>query len=197
MGALRTFQVVEKAFHGLKAGGVERFEDVEGGEEEGAGAAGGVEHGDVDDGFPEGSHQFGPFAVGDYVLGELFDVEVVGDEVVDRCDLARLQLGIDFFVAAAAGDVLAPGLGGEGVCVRGRFVPAAALGDVVEAGGDVGRQGLFGVQFLVVVNVVGDAVADGFVEVAVGVFLEQTPYTPAGREGNWATPFGRGRRGRG
>ena len=47
VGALRTFQVVEKAFHGLEAGGVERFEDVEGGEEEGAGAAGGVENGDV------------------------------------------------------------------------------------------------------------------------------------------------------
>ena len=45
VGALRTFQVVEKAFHGLKAGGVERFEYVEGGEEEGAGAAGGVENG--------------------------------------------------------------------------------------------------------------------------------------------------------
>ena len=79
---------------------------------------------------------------------------------------------MDLFVAAAAGNMLAPGLGGEGICVRGWFVPATALGDVVEAGGDVGRQGLFGVQFLVVVDVVGDAVADSLVEVAVGVFLE-------------------------
>ena len=102
----------------------------------------------LDEGLPEGAHQFGPFAVGDDVLGELFDVEVVGDEVVDRCDLAGLQLGVDLLVAAAAGDVLAPGLGGQGVCVRGRFVPAAALGDVVEAGGDGGRQRLFGFQFL-------------------------------------------------
>ena len=46
MLAPRALQVVEKTFHGLKTGGVERLEDVEGGEEEGAGAAGGVEHGD-------------------------------------------------------------------------------------------------------------------------------------------------------
>ena len=41
-----------------------------------------------------------------------------------------------------------------------------------------------------VVDVVGDAVADGLVEVAVGVFLEQTPYTPARREGDCATLLG-------
>ena len=189
MLAPRALQVVEKAFHGLKTGGVERLEDVEGGEEEGAGAAGGVENGDGGESLPEGAHQFRPFTIGDDVLGELFDVEVVGDEVVDRCDLAGLQLGVDLLVAAAAGDVLAPGLGGEGVCVRGRLVPAAALGDVVKASGDSRGQRLFCVQFLVVVGVVGNAVADGLVEVAVGVILEQLPDT-VGTEGDGALLFG-------
>ena len=130
-----------------KTGGVERFKDVEGFEEEGAGAAGWVEYGDVDKGLPEGAHQFGPFAVGDYVQGELFDVEVAGDEVVDRRDLADRQLGVDLLVTAAAGDVLTPGLGGEGVFFRGGFVPAAAVGYVVEAGGDVvGGNSCFNLQ---------------------------------------------------
>ena len=172
------FKVVEKAVHGFEAGGVEGFEDVEGGEEEGAGATGGVEHRNVDDGFPKGAHQFGPIAIGDYVLGELLDVEVVGDEVVDRRDFTGLQFGVDLFVTAAAGDMLAPCLGRESVCVRGGFVPAAALGDVVEAGGDVERQRLFGVQFLVVVDVIGNAVADSLIEVAIRVLLEQSPDAP-------------------
>ena len=144
VGALRAFQVIEKASHGLEAGGVERLENVEGGEEEGAGAAGGIENGYGVEGFPEGAHQFRPFAVGDHIQGELFDVEIVGDEVVDRCDLAGRECGVDFLVATTAGDVLAPGLGGQGVCVGGRVVPAAAPGDIIQAGGDGGRQRLFG-----------------------------------------------------
>ena len=79
---------------------------------------------------------------------------------------------------------------GRAYAVGGRFVPAAALGDVVEAGGDGGRKRLFGFQFFFVVDVVGDAVADGRVEVAVGVFLQQPPYAPGGREGDGALLFG-------
>ena len=39
-----------------------------------------------------------------------------------------------------------------------------------------------GGQFRVVVDVVGDAVADGFVEIAVGVLLQQPPDAPAWRK---------------
>ena len=82
-------QLVKERFHAVEAGFVERFEDVERGKEERAGAAGGVEDGDVLDGVPEGPEQFRPFAVLDHILGELAEVEVEGDEVVDVAGLRR------------------------------------------------------------------------------------------------------------
>ena len=81
-------QVVDERLHAVEAGFVERFQDVERGEEERAGAAGRVEDGDRLDGVPEGAQQFRAFAVLDHVLGELADVEVEGDQVVDVADLA-------------------------------------------------------------------------------------------------------------
>ena len=78
--------------HGLQGSGVEGFEDVEGGEEEGAGAAGGVEDGDFGQGVPEGAHQFRPLAVDDDVPGEPLAVQVEGDEVVDALHFAGGQL---------------------------------------------------------------------------------------------------------
>ena len=52
-----------------------------------------------------------------------------------------------------------------------------------------GRQRLFGFQFFFVVDVVGDAVADGLVEVAVGIVLEQLPDS-VGAEGDCAALLG-------
>ena len=46
-----------KAAHSLQAGGVEGFQDVEGGEQERAGAAGGVEDRHVAHGVPEGAQE--------------------------------------------------------------------------------------------------------------------------------------------
>ena len=68
--------------------------------------------------------------------------------------------------------MLAPRLGGQGVVRRGRFVPAAAFCDVVEAAGDARRELLFGLEVLVLVNVACDAVAHRLIEVAVGVVLQ-------------------------
>ena len=85
-----------KLLHALQTGVVERLQDVERGEQEGARAAGGVERRvtgvhrrrcEV-----EGAQQFGPSQCRDDVLGELLDIEVVGDEVVDLVDLAARQL---------------------------------------------------------------------------------------------------------
>ena len=85
-------QVGDKGLHAVEAGFVERFEDVERGEEERAGAAGGVEDGDLLDGLPEGQEQVRAFAVLDDILRELADVEIEGDEVVDVADFAGRQL---------------------------------------------------------------------------------------------------------
>ena len=65
--ALRPFGIVQEAPHSLQAGGVEGFEDVEGGEEERAGAAGGVEDRYVTHGVPEGAQELRPLALGDDV----------------------------------------------------------------------------------------------------------------------------------
>ena len=70
-------------------------------------------------------------------LGEPLDVQVQCDEVVDFPHLARGELGPDLVVASAAGDDLAPRLGGQRVVVGSGGVPAAAFGHVANARGDV------------------------------------------------------------
>ena len=79
----------EKRFHAVEAGFVERFQDVERGEDERARAAGRVEHRDALSMACQKAHeQFRAFAVLDHVLGELAEVEIEGDEVVDVADFA-------------------------------------------------------------------------------------------------------------
>ena len=106
-------EVFDERLHAVEAGFVERFQDVERGEEKRAGAAGRVEDGDSFDRVPEGAQQFRSFAVFDHVLRELADVEVEGDEVIDVADFAAGEFGLDFLVALAPGDDFAPGLGGQ------------------------------------------------------------------------------------
>ena len=69
--------------HAVEARLVERFEDVERGEEERARAAGGIEDRHLAQRLVEMKHEFVVGRVADDVLGEGADVEVVGDEVVD------------------------------------------------------------------------------------------------------------------
>ena len=77
--AIEAFFVVQEAAHPLQAGGVERFQNVEGGEEERAGTAGGIQDGDSGvaafpvavEGVPEGAQQLRPFALGDDVEGRI------------------------------------------------------------------------------------------------------------------------------
>ena len=69
--------------HRFQTGDVNRLQDVERREQERSGTAGGVEDGDLVDRLPEGADQFGALAPRDHVLGKFFDVQVVGDEVVD------------------------------------------------------------------------------------------------------------------
>ena len=118
-----------------------------------------------------------PCALGDDVLGELFDVEVQRDEVVDLLHLARqASLALDLIVSLTASHDLTPGLGGQGVVFRRGGVPASALGYVTDARGDVfgqveGRFKAFGGFRLP--GVPSDAVADGGVDVAVWVVPQQ------------------------
>ena len=81
-------QFVNEATHSVKAGFVEGFKNVEGGEQKGARAAGGVEDCHRFDGFPEGTQQVGTFAVLNDVLSKLADVQVIGDEVINFMNLA-------------------------------------------------------------------------------------------------------------
>ena len=57
---------------------------------EGGGLAGRIEHGDVRYRVPDGTQKIGTLAVLHHVLRKLFDVEVVGDQVVD---LAHFDAG--------------------------------------------------------------------------------------------------------
>ena len=86
---LGPFGIVKEAAHPLQAGGVEGFQNVQGGEQERAGAAGGIEDRDIPHGVPEGAQQLRPLALSDYVFGKLLDIEVQRDEVVDILHLAR------------------------------------------------------------------------------------------------------------
>ena len=159
---------------------------MERGEEERAGAARRIEDGDLAERLPEGTDQFRPFAAGDHVPGELLDVQVVRDEVVDGRDLARGEPGADLLVAPAAGDVLAPRLGGQSPGGRRGPVPAVTFGHVAHAGGDLRRQFALRGQGLLLVDVVRHAVAHRVVEVAVRVVGQQPPHPAAGLEGDGA-----------
>ena len=144
-GPVGPLKVVKETAHPLQAGGVEGLEDVEGGEEERAGTAGGVEDRHVPHGVPESAQQLRTLALGDDVPGEPLDIKIQRDEVVDLLHLAGGELGLDLFVSLTASDNLPPGLGGQRVVVRRRGVPAVALRYVVDARCDVLGQieGLF------------------------------------------------------
>ena len=127
-------------------------------------------------------------------------------------DLTRCELVPDLGVALSSGDDFTPGLGGQRVVLRRRGVPAASLGHVVDAGGDVGGKvegavtltpapvsgtgqalshdgrggGVEAGWILGVAGVPCDAVAYGGVDVAVGVFLQQTPDAAVRPEGHGA-----------
>ena len=143
--ALRSFGVVQEALHSLQASGVEGFEDVQRGEEKRAGTAGGVQ--DRDSGVaaflvavecvPEGTQQLRPLALGDDIHRKSLNVQVQGDEVIYILHIARRESDPHLFVSLTAGHDLTPGLCGQRVVVRRRGVPAAALGYVVDARGDV------------------------------------------------------------
>ena len=180
--APRPVEVVEKAAHGVETGVVQRLQHAERGEQERAGAARGVEDGDVAQRLPERADQLRSLAGGDHVLGELLHVQVVRDQVVDGRDLVGGELRADFLVAPTAGDVLAPRLGRQAVDRGCRFVPPAALRHVVYAGGDLRRQRLLVVQGPLLVDVPSDAVAHRFVKIAVGVVRQQPPHAAAGLE---------------
>ncbi len=140
---VRLFEAVALGHHLLHAretGFVKRLQDIEGGEEERAGAAGRIEDGDALQALVKGVEQVRPLAEGDGVFGELAQVEVIGDEVVDGADLAARQLRLHFFVTGAASHHFAPGLRGQGVvCGRGP-VPLHALAHVVNARCNLRRQ---------------------------------------------------------
>ena len=79
------------------------------------------------------------------------------------------EFGANLLVALAAGDVLAPALGRQGVVGGSRFVPTAAFGNIVQPGGDIRRQVALFRKALVFLNIVSDAVADRIEEVPVRV----------------------------
>ena len=81
-------QVVDERLHAVEAGLVEWFEDVERGEEERAEPQVGSRTVTLLDRVPEGAEQVRAFAVLDHVLGELADVEIERDEIVDLADFA-------------------------------------------------------------------------------------------------------------
>ena len=185
----RMRQVIKEPPHGVQAGGVQRFQDVHCGGQKGAGPAGGVKDGDGGECLPEGADQFRAFAAGDHVLGELFDVQIVGNQVVDGRHVPGFEFGVDFLVALPAGHVLAPRLGRQGVLRRSRVVPAAALRHVIQPRGDFGRQFALVGQDFPLVNVIRDAVADGVVDVPVRVVRQQPPDFAAGLERTRTIPF--------
>ena len=153
-------QLVNEATHTIEAGFVEGLKNVEGGEQEGAGATGRVEDCYVFDGFPEGAKQVGTFAVFNDVLGKLAKVQVICDEVIHLVNFAVGQFPVYFMVSLSARHYLTPYLSWQGVFGRGGRVPPGASRNVPNSGGDFGRKFVFHTVF------------DGVVDVAVGILNE-------------------------
>ena len=117
-------------------------------------------------------------AVGDHVFDEAATVQVVGDEVIGRRDLASCQFRSQVLVACASCHDLAPGLRWQGECFRCGLVPLAALRHVVHAHLDFGRQRHIA-PFL-----------DGIIDIGVRVFAQQRPDWPIGTKGDLALLLG-------
>ena len=83
---------------------------------------------------PEGAQQLRPFGIEDSVAGELPDVQVQRDQVVDLVDFALSEPFADFQTAGSAIDVFAPGFGDQAYRIVARrllevvAVSYAALG---------------------------------------------------------------------
>jgi len=60
------------------------------------------------DRLPEGAQQVRPFATLDHILGELVDIEIESNELLDLAHVARGQLCPDFGIAGAPRHDLAP-----------------------------------------------------------------------------------------
>ena len=162
--------------HAVEAAFVERLEDVHGGEEEGAGTAGGVEDGDGAEGFVDVADEEVVGGLGDEVFGEGAHVEVEAHEVADVVDGAGGDFVADFGATAAAVDGFAPDFGGEGEGrIRG-FVPAGAAG--VQTGG-----GGVDAAFDIVGERVVDALEHGGEDEAVAALGQGAPDVAAGLEG--------------
>ena len=172
MRTLRALQIVEKSLHGLQASGVDRLQDVERREQERAGAAGGIQNRDPGKRLPEGADEFRTLAAGDDVLSELLDVQIAGDEVVDRRDLAGGEFGVDLLVVPAPGHVLAPRLRRQGIVARGRrsFQPPR-LDTSSSPAAISGGSSRLSTRASLCVDVVGDPVSDRLVEIAVRIVL--------------------------
>src|SRR5439155_4901673 len=106
---------------------------VQGGEQERAGAAGGVEDREGRNCLVERAEQFRPLAGGDRIRGKLADVGVVGDQVVDLRNLAIPELFAQREAALPPGAVPLPDLGRQGVLGGGRTIPSVTLADVADA----------------------------------------------------------------
>ncbi len=122
------------------------------------------------------AQQLRPLAVFDDILGELADIEVAGDQVVDLVDLAVGQLRAQFEAARAAGDMLAPGLGGQGVASWRRAGSSR----------HAARHRRCQRRCPAAIRRV-NARADGLVDVAVGVVAEQPPDLALRLEGDACT----------
>ena len=94
--------LIKKDLHPIEARLVERFKDIQGSKEERTGTASRVKDCYLSDGFPEGAEEFGALAIFNNLLGELADVEIVGNQIVDVVYFAVRKFGLEGFYNADA-----------------------------------------------------------------------------------------------
>ena len=85
--------------HPVNTDFIEWFEDIEGSEEEGTRTTSGIKDGDLTQLGIEMLHKQVVIRLSQQVLHKLADIEIVGDEVVNLCNLAILDFRLDTFVA--------------------------------------------------------------------------------------------------
>src|SRR6266849_3023107 len=117
--------------HTVEAGLVERLKDVECSEEEGTGAAGGVEDRYLLDAGIECPQQVRPFAILNYILRKLTYIEVISDKIVSRANFTCFKPSFDFCITFAPCHHLAPGFGRQGILLGCGLVPLGSFGDIL------------------------------------------------------------------
>src|SRR5258708_21673599 len=133
-GLIALIMFCKYGLHACQTNLVEWFQDVQRGQEKRASSAGGIEDGYVLNARVKSGKQASIATAHNDIPGETAQIEVAGNHLINRADLARDNPFQDFSIALASGNNLAPGFQWERVHGWRGLIPCSAERNVLYPG---------------------------------------------------------------